>query len=82
MAEAVLIGGPWDGHQEPITLGPDGTPPALLPRYRQTMVYTEDTGYLPMRIPEAPYRRRGPDPTDETGARWIYEPDEDPRPAG
>jgi hypothetical protein len=72
MAEAVLVGGPDDGHVEEVPLGEDGLPPALLPRYRQTSVWTEDTGLLPMRVPDRPYRRRGPDPTDPQ--RWIYEP--------
>jgi hypothetical protein len=71
-AEAVLVGGPWDGHVEPLKLDAEGRPPALLPRHRHTMVFTEDTGYLPMSIPERPYRLRGPDPAD--GNRWIYEP--------
>lgn len=34
-----------------------------------------EAGHVPGRIPEHAYRRRGPDPADTTGARWIYEPD-------
>ncbi len=73
MAEAVLIGGAWDGHREEVALGADGLPPSLLPRFRETAVWTEDTGFLPMRVPDGAYRRRGPDPAD--GNRWFYEPD-------
>lgn len=75
MAEAMLVGGPWDGHREQVDVGGDGLPPASIPRYRETTVYTEDTGHMPVRIPERAYRRRGPDPTDPSGTRWIYEPD-------
>ena len=75
MAEAVLVGGPWDGHLEAVTLGADGLPPARIPRHRDTTIWTEDTGHMPVRIPERAYRRRGPDPADPTGERWIYEPD-------
>lgn len=75
MAEAVLVGGAWDGHVEPVELGPDGLPPAVLPRHRVTTIWTEDTGHLPIRIPERGYRRRGPDPADPD--RWLYAPDTD-----
>lgn len=75
MAEAVLVGGPWDGHLEPVTLDADGLPPARIPRHRDTTIWTEDTGHMPVRIPERAYRRRGPDPSDPSGERWIYEPD-------
>jgi hypothetical protein len=77
MAEAVLIGGAWDGHREQVTVDAEGLPPELIPRFRETTVYTEDTGVLPMRIPERGYRRRGPDPTDPSGTRWLYEPEGD-----
>ena len=76
-AEAVLVGGPWDGHTERVPLGPDGLPPARIPRYRETTIYTEDTGHMPIRIPERAYRRRGPDPSAPAGTRWLYEPDLD-----
>ncbi len=75
MAQAMLVGGPWDGHTEDVALDVDGLPPARIPRFRDTTIYTEDTGYMPVRIPERAYRRRGPDPEDP--ARWIYEPDLD-----
>lgn len=77
MAEALLVGGPWDGHRERLDLDPQGQPPRSLPRVRDTTIYTEDTGHLPVRIPERGYRLRGPDPDDDTGSRWIYEPDPD-----
>ena len=73
----MLVGGPWDGHRETVTLDAEGLPPRLLPRFRDTTIYTEDTGHMPVRIPERAYRRRGPDPSDSTGSRWIYEPDLD-----
>jgi hypothetical protein len=75
MAQAVLMGGAWDGHVEEVSLGEDGLPPERLPRNRDTSVWTEDTGFLPMRIPAQGYRRRGPDPRD--ASRWFYEPDPD-----
>lgn len=70
----MLIGGPWDGHVEPVAAGPDGLPPERIPRFRDTTIWTEDTGHMPVRIPERAYRRRGPDPAEPD--RWIYEPDE------
>ena len=69
---ALLVGGAWDGHVEQVPLGPDGLPPARIPRHRDTTVYTEDTGHMPIRIPERGYRRAHQD-----GDRWIYEPDTD-----
>ncbi len=72
MGTALLVGGPWDGHSEPVQLDGEGRPPELLPRYRQETVFTEDTGFLPLRIPEAPYHRRGPHPSRPD--TWIYEP--------
>ncbi|MBW0116949.1 hypothetical protein [Pseudonocardia abyssalis] len=75
MATAVLVGGPWDGHTEEVTLDADGVPPRLIPRFRDTTIYTEDTGHLPVRIPERAYRRRGPHPSE--GGTWVYEPDVD-----
>lgn len=77
MVEVVLTGGRWDGHVERVAAGDDGLPPARLPRFRETAVYTEDTGFLPMRIPERGYVRRSVDPADPAGLRWIYEPDPD-----
>lgn len=75
MAQALLIGGAWDGHVEEVALGADGLPPERLPRNRETSVWTEDTGFLPMRIPAQGYRRARPDPKD--ASRWYYEPDPD-----
>ncbi len=72
-ATAVLMGGPWDGHTEQVALGADGQPPSVIPRHRDTTIYTEDTGHLPVRIPERGYRLRGPDPS--APSRWIYVPD-------
>jgi uncharacterized membrane protein YdjX (TVP38/TMEM64 family) len=77
MPHAVLVGGPCDGHTEPVELRDDGPPARLLPCYRDTTIYAEDTGHMPVRIPEPADRRRGPDPADATGDRWIYEPDLD-----
>ncbi len=73
--EGLLVGGPWDGHVERVPLGVDGLPPARIPRYRETTVYTEDTGHMPIRIPQRAYRLIGPHPAG--GDRWIYEPDPD-----
>lgn len=70
---AVLVGGPWDGHVEQVPLDGDGLPPLRIPRHRDTTIYTEDTGYMPMRIPERGYRRVGPHASEPD--RWIYEPD-------
>lgn len=75
MATAMLVGGPWDGHVEDVALDADGLPPPRLPRFRETTVWTEDTGHMPMRIPERAYRRRGPHATEP--ATWVYEPDPD-----
>lgn len=52
MATAVLVGGPWDGHVEEVALDGEGLPPRLLPRFRDTTIWTEDTGHMPVRIPE------------------------------
>ncbi|WP_300008479.1 hypothetical protein [Pseudonocardia sp.] len=70
---AVLVGGPWDGHTEQVELGADGLPPRVIPRHRDTTIYTEDTGHLPVRIPERGYRRVGPHASEPD--RWVYEPD-------
>ena len=67
------MGGPWDGHTEQVALGADGQPPSVIPRHRDTTIYTEDTGHMPVRIPERGYRLRGPDPS--APGRWIYVPD-------
>ncbi|GAA2544996.1 hypothetical protein [Pseudonocardia hydrocarbonoxydans] len=75
MATAVLVGGPWDGHTEEVALDDEGLPPRLLPRFRDTTIYTEDTGYMPVRIPERAYRLRDTSPS-ESGT-WLYEPDLD-----
>ncbi len=74
-ATAVLVGGPWDGHTEEIALDAEGLPPRVIPRHRDTTIYTEDTGHMPVRIPERGYRRRGPHPSE--AGTWIYEPDVD-----
>jgi hypothetical protein len=74
-ATAVLVGGSWDGHVEEVTLDAEGRPPRLIPRHRDTTIYTEDTGHMPVRIPERGYRRVGPHPS--VPGRWLYEPDVD-----
>jgi hypothetical protein len=75
VATAVLVGGPWDGHVEDVALDAAGSPPRLLPRFRDTTIWTEDTGHMPVRIPERAYRLRGPHPAEPR--TWVYEPDTD-----
>ncbi len=70
---AVLVGGPWDGHTEQVALDADGLPPFFFNVKGYTSIYTEDTGHMPVRIPERGYRRRGPHPSEPD--RWVYEPD-------
>ncbi|MDN5934315.1 MAG: hypothetical protein L0I24_25125, partial [Pseudonocardia sp.] len=60
---------------EAVALAAAGLPPRVIPRFRDPTIWTEDTGHMPVRIPERAYRRRGPHPSEPW--TWVYEPDLD-----